>query len=219
MFLRRFLLLFLLTVSPVVANTIIVVGTDTNLGENIFLRENGSNDTAWAGGIDVKVDGHARVLFCVDLFVEINSGGTYNTALDFADTPNLKRVAWLLNNYYPTNAVTGAGLQLAIWDIMSDNGDGFTSGLVRKSTSNGNPTNQTVLNDAMQYETLSIGKSSTSAVIYHNFSIPGGTPAQTLIGLWPNDGGPFAETPEPASIFMILSGLALIGLGRFRRSR
>ena len=89
------------------------------------------------------------------------AGGTYNTALDFADTPNLKRVAWLLNNYYPTNAVTGAGLQLAIWDIMSDNGDGFTSGLVRKSTSNGSPTNATVLADAIQYEALSVGKSST----------------------------------------------------------
>ena len=73
MFLRRFLLLFLLTICPAVANTIIVVGTDTNLGENIFLRENGSNDTAWAGGIDVTVDGYARVLFCVDLFVNINT--------------------------------------------------------------------------------------------------------------------------------------------------
>jgi hypothetical protein len=216
MFLRRFLPLFLLTICPAVANTIIVVGTDSNLGENIFLREDGSNESAWAGGIDVKVDGHNRVLFCVDLFVEINSGGTYNTALDFADTANLKRVAWLLNNYYPTNAVTGAGLQLAIWDIMSDNGDGFTSGLVRKSTSNGNPTNATVLADAIQYEALSVGKSSTNAVVYHNFTIPGGAPAQTLIGLWPTDGGPIA-TPEPASIFMILGGLALIGLGRFRR--
>jgi hypothetical protein len=56
-------------------------------------------------------------------------------------------------------------------------------------------------------------------VVYHNFTIPGGTAAQTLIGLWPTDGGPFAETPEPASILMILSGLALIGMGRFRRSR
>ncbi len=217
MCLRRFLLLFLLTIGPAVANTIIVVGTDNNLGENIYLRENGSNETAWAGGIDVRVDGYARILFCVDLFVNISTE-TYNTVLDFADTPNLKRVAWLLNNYYPTNAVTGAGLQLAIWDIMSDNGDGFTSGLVRKSTSNGNPTNAAVLADAIQYEALSVGKSSTNAVIYHNFAIPGGAPAQTLIGLWPTDGGPIA-TPEPASIFMILSGLALIGLGRFRRGR
>jgi hypothetical protein len=216
MFLRRFLLLFLLTFCPALANTIIVVGTDNNLGENIFLRENGSNETAYAGGIDVRVDGYARVLFCVDLFVNINTG-TYNTALDFADTPNLKRVAWLLNNYYPTNAITGAGLQLAIWDIMSDNGDGFTSGLVRKSTSTSSPTNATVLADAIQYEALSVGKSSTNAVVYHNFTIPGGAPAQTLIGLWPTDGGPIA-TPEPASIFMILGGLALIGLGRFRRA-
>jgi hypothetical protein len=217
MFLRTFLLLFLLTIGPALANTIIVVGTDNNLGQTIYLRENGSNETAWAGGIDVRVDGYARILFCADLFVSISTE-TYNTVLDFADTPNLERVAWLLNNYFPTNAVTGAGLQLAIWDIMSDNGDGFTSGLVRKSSSASNPTNATVLADAIQYETLSVGKSSTNAVVYHNFAISGGAPAQTLIGLWPTDGGPIA-TPEPASIFMILSGLVLIGLGRFRRGR
>ncbi len=99
---------------------------------------------------------------------------------------------------------------------MSDNGDGFTSGLVRKSTSASSPTNATVLADAIQYEALSVGKSSTNAVVYHNFTSPGGTQVQTLIGLWPTDGGPIA-TPEPASIFMILGGLALIGLGRFRR--
>jgi hypothetical protein len=218
MVLRRFLLLSLLTLCPALANTIIIVGADNNLGENIYLRENSTNESAYAGGIDVRVDGYARVLFCVDLFVNISTG-TYNSVLDFADTPNLKRVAWLLNNEYPTNAITGAGLQLAIWDIMSDNGDGFTSGLVRKSTSTQNPTDPTVLADAIQYEALSVGKSSTSAIVYQNYSIPGGTAVQTLIGRWPTDGGPVAETPEPAALVMILSGLALIGLGRFRRGR
>jgi hypothetical protein len=218
MLLRRFLYLSLITIWPALANTIIVVGANNNLGENIYLRENGTNESAYAGGINVKVDGYARVLFCVDLFTDISTG-TYNTALDFADTANLKRVAWLLNNYYPTNAITGAGLQLAIWDIMSDNGDGFTSGLVRKSTSTSNPTDPTVLADAMNYETASVGKSSTAAIVYHNVTVSGGTTVQTLIGLWPNDGGPIAETPEPAAIAMILSGLALIGLGCFRRGR
>src|SRR6516164_1707891 len=103
MFLQRFLFLFLLTICSAAANTIIVVGADNNLGETIYMRENGTNTSAYAGGIDVKVDGYARVLFCVDLFTDISTG-TYNTALDFADTANLKRVAWLLNNYYPTNA-------------------------------------------------------------------------------------------------------------------
>jgi hypothetical protein len=31
------------------------------------------------------------------------------------------------------------------------------------------------------------------------------------------DGGPTTETPEPAASFMVVSGLALIGLGRVRR--
>jgi hypothetical protein len=217
MLLKSFLSLALLSVWPAVANTIIVSGTDSALGENVYIYENGTNKQVWAGGIDIKVDGYTRLAFCIELFVNI-SISTYNTTLDFSDTSaNIQRVAWLLQNQYPTSAAAGAGFQLAVWDIMTDNGDGFSAGLVRKASS-GTATNATVLADAIGYETASSGKkSSVEFVVYHN-STTKGVAVQTLMGPWPTDGGPFPETPEPAAIVMIFSGLVLIGLGRLRRT-
>jgi hypothetical protein len=216
MILRKLFWLSLLAAWPAVADTLIVVGADNNYGENIWIDENGTNKQVWSGGIDIKVNGFSRLAYCIELFVNINVG-TYNTVLDFADTTsNMKRVAWLLNNDYPTTAAQGAGFQLAVWDIMSDSGDGFTSGLVRKSTGTG--TDATVLGDAVAYETASAGKSSNvNIVVYHNTL--NGVAAQTLMGIWPTDSGPIPETPEPAAVVMVLSGLALIGLSRVRRRR
>ena len=138
--------------------------------------------------------------------------------MDFADTSSgIQRVAWLLTNQYPTSAAAGAGFQLAIWDILTDNGDGFSAGKVQKST--GTATNATVLADAIGYETASAGKSSATQFVIYNNTTTQGVKVQTLMGLWPTDGGPVPETPEPASIIMIFSGLALIGLSRIRRAR
>jgi hypothetical protein len=101
---------------------------------------------------------------------------------------------------------------------MTDNGDGFTKGLVRQTTS-GIATDATILADAVAYETASKNKASaTQFVVYHNFTTQG-VAVQTLMGLWPTDGGPVPQTPEPASIILIFSGLALIGLSRIRRVR
>ena len=70
-------------------------GLDSNLGENTTFNDYGKTTTA-GGGIDVTVNGYARVFYCVQLTVSITVTGTYNTVLDFADTPELERVAWLL---------------------------------------------------------------------------------------------------------------------------
>ena len=211
--LKRLMLLAMLSAWPGIANTIIVTGADAALGANVYIYDNGTNQQVWAGGIDIKVNGYTRLAFCIELLVDINIA-TYNTTLDFADTSsNIQRVAWLLTNQYPTTAAQGAGFQLAVWDIMTDNGDGFTKGLVRSST------NATILADAVGYEAASTGKASaTEFVIYHNTTNQG-VAVQTLMGLWPTDGGPVPETPEPASIILIFSGLALIGLSRIRRVR
>lgn len=218
MLLRKIIWLAVLAAWPAVANTLIVVGADNSYGENIWIDENGTNKQVWSGGIDIKVDGFSRMAYCIELFVNINVD-TYNTVLDFADTTaNMKRVAWLLNNDYPTTAAQGAGFQLAVWDIMSDNGDGFTSGLVRQSTSKNNPTDTTVLNDAKAYETASAGKTSNVNIVVYQNTL-NGVAVQTLMGLWPTDGGPIPETPEPAAVVMVVSGLALIGLSRVRRRR
>ncbi|MCX6633348.1 MAG: Cys-Gln thioester bond-forming surface protein [Candidatus Solibacter sp.] len=216
---KRFILLALLAVCPALANTIIVVGTHNSLGQTTWINETAPGGTptnlaAWAGGIDINIDGYSRVVFCVDLFTDINAS-TYKSVLGPPDTDRLKRVGWLLQNQFPTDAAHGAAFQLAIWDIMHDTPDGFDLGSVRRSTDSRNPTSDAVINYALQYETASVGKSSTHAVVYHNSL--NGVPVQTLIGSWPNDGGPVDATPEPAAKVLIVSGLALMGLSRVHR--
>ena len=213
---RQLILLALLGASPCLATTLLyVVGEDT-LGENIYINENGTVTQAWAGGLDINVggtgdgsNGDARVVLCVQLTVSIGKG-TYDTVIDFADTTpfntaNLERAAWLVDHDYPTSPVTGAALQLAIWDIMQDSGDGFNAGYVQAATGT-HATDPTVLADAINYETISVGKATPLAYVYIDTTL-GGAAVQDLIG----------QTPEPAAIVLMVSGLVLIGLSRLRR--
>ena len=186
----------------------------------------------WAGGVDIVVDGYARVVFCVDLLTSVNVPGTYDTTMDFSDTPyispgnysdvpSLKRVGWLLQNEWPSTALDGAALQLAIWGIITDKGDGFgtadaPAGIVSQSTDASHPTDSSVLAAAILYETESAGMSSSFGIVYHNTTLDG-VPVQTLMGPGTDDGGP-SPAPEPATVLMIFGGLALIGVSRLRRS-
>jgi hypothetical protein len=206
------------------ANTIIVQNVDTPLGEQqtLWINENGTNTQLyWAGGINASVDGHVRVMWCVQLFVNISLNTTYNTVVDWADTPQLQRVGWLMENVVGgvTTKIQGAAFQLAIWDIIEDNGNGFApgAGKVSQSTSTLHPTDPTVLTLAQQYESQSAGKLYEWVPVYHNTQRSNGTPVQNLIGPVVNDGGVDSVAPEPKGWWLMLGGLALIGLGRGRR--
>jgi hypothetical protein len=235
MVLNRFLLFALLTVCPAVANTILVSGVDSSLGlqQSLYIDENGTpTQIYWAGGIDITVDGYTRAVFCVELFTDIYLNTTYNTTMDYPETANLERVAWLLQDEWPsaptyTGAALqtqGAGLQLAIWDIMENNGDGFgtaatSTGSVSQSTDPNNPTNPAVLLAAQQYEALSAGRSSTSGIVYYNVTVNGGAAVQNLMGTSMeahDDGGP-SPVPEPGTVILMLGGLAMIAANRLRR--
>jgi hypothetical protein len=218
-----------------VADTILVSGVDSSLGlqQSLYIDENGTpTQIYWAGGINITVDGYNRVVFCVELFTDIYLNTSYNTTMDYPDTANLERVAWLLQYESPsaptytgtTLQTQGAGLQLAIWDIIENNGDGFgtataTTGSVSQSTDPNNPTNPAVLLAAQQYEAASVGKISASGIVYYNVTVNGGTAVQNLMGTIMeahNDGGP-SPAPEPAAVILILSGLAMIAVGRLHR--
>lgn len=98
--------------------------------------ENGDAN-GYAGAVNITVsdtvDGTVdTIAFCVDLFT--SSGlSTYNTTLQSPSTvTNGGRVAWLLQSLPSVDTATeGSGLQLAIWDIVHDNGDGLAAGVVR----------------------------------------------------------------------------------------
>jgi hypothetical protein len=207
------------------ANSIILTSVDTPLGEQqtLWIDENGTNTQLyWAGGINASVDGHPRVLWCVQLLVDINLNTTYNTTVDFADTPNLQRVGWMMQNQVAgvTTQLQGAAFQLAVWDIMEDNGDGFAAGAgkVTQSTDPTHPTDPAVLAAAAQYESASAGKSYTWIPIYHNVTTTTGSPVQNLAGPLVNDGGPLSFTPEPGDLALVLGGLALMAAGRWRKT-
>ena len=120
-----------------------------------------------------------------------------------------------------TSAQQGAGIQLAIWDIVEDGGDGFSAGSVQAVTDTGNPedpnvTDPNVLRWARFYEWVSKGKSSDSAFVYQNVNMPTGQPAQMLEGPLFLDGGP-VPAPEPSTF--ALAGLALMGICKLALAR
>jgi hypothetical protein len=203
------------------ATTITLNNLDGNLGENVTFNDYGNVTTNWAGGVDASIAGYARVLYCVQLQVNIYVPGTYNSVLDYADTASLQRVGWLMQFHAPgqvssgvageSTAADGAGFQLALWDILQDNADGFGVGNVQ--TVAATPTN--VVAAANYYESISAGMSGTAAIIYDNRTLDG-VEQQTLIGFWATDQGP-SPAPEASTILLMLSGLVLVGLSRLRR--
>jgi len=217
----RLLLALALSAGSLYADTIVVTGVDAPLGmqQSLWIDEKGTaTQLYWAGGINANVDNtYVRTMWCVQLFVDISLGQTYKTTIDWADTPQLQRVAWMVQNIAPglSTQTQGAAFQLAVWDIIEDNGDGFAvgAGNVYQSTSTTNPTNAGVLTLASQYETQSVGHAFKYEPVYHNVTVADGTAVQNLIGPVPYDGGPFGTAPEPADAALVLSGLALIGAG------
>lgn len=201
---------------PASAGTITFNGVDTDRGRNIWFNADGRDRYVFSGAYDITVNGEIDVLaMCVEFFKTISTG-TYDSVLDAPSTINLgNRIAWLIerNLQFIDSRDKGAGLQLALWDLVHDSGDGFAAGRIRRSSSY--TTNAAVLGFANDFITSSIGQSSNSAVIYWNTNQGDGKMRQTLISGVPNPGG--EEVPEPATV--LLMGSALLGCAWMRRRR
>ena len=216
---------------------------DWNRGESIWINQDGSDQYAYFAGvvaIELSQNGqqYNRDTLCVDLFTDINLGVNYGTEVlrpDQVPGKNLQRVSWLIDNAllptqgpsYPsvlsssdwvTTAAQGAGIQLAVWDITHDGGDGFYSGRVQASTASGQLTDPTALAWAETYEALSVGHQSDQAFVYQNWDLTTMAPAQMLEGPMFLDHGP---SPAPESATYLLTGISLIVLASrtHRRAR
>jgi hypothetical protein len=194
-----------------------ILSVDTNRGQNTWTNQNGTDTNSFLGVIRVSLDGAGPLdAFCIDAFVSVSVNDNYAVNLTDPSSAQRQRVAWLLNSQLPTlNALPNgtdkrqrfAALQLTIWDIVHDNGDGFGAGLIRWDTSgtNNTPTNVRTYSDL--YRTLSSGQSLANFgwIATH---VNGPTVKQTLFVV-PN--------PEPATALLLLPALVLLRL-RSRRA-
>lgn len=199
------------------ADTLSVTGTGYGLYGVPVTADMG----AWAVQIFVTIDNRPYTAYCVDLFTNITFA-SYNTTPSNPDTlpPWGTRLAWIYSTYAPLvasaadpNAAAGA-LQLALWDVRHDGGDGLDQGIIQLDTSYRTMSpGSAILSAANAIVLASQGKSSHQASILHNFSF-NGTPAQDLItdGSWPE------PTPEPSTVAMMGAGAAA-WLGHWWRKR
>jgi len=203
------LVLLVLLAGSSQAATLNVLSVDTTRGRNVSLNIDGTDSTYFAGVIVGSYNGGTSFdLFCVDLFTDI-SYGLYDSYTRLPELDGYEnRVAWLYDAIYNRSTINttalGAGLQVAIWDIIHDGGDGPNAGRIRSNSN----TPTAVVTNWNSFLTTSLGQSSTDAVIYVNSQ--GAIPAQNLIGL------PMSEQPEPGTIAMLGAGLIIL---RWRLSR
>lgn len=182
-------------------------------GSNVDLKINGDLDSVFAGQLLITLDAQSAVAFCVDLFSPL-SRTTYNTTLGSPVTfTNGGRAAWIVENYaqnITTNAAAAA-VQLALWEVVHDNGSGLSAGIIRAAST----VSSSLKMEANNIVAASLGQSSNNATILYNTFASSGAKAQTLIVYTP----PTSEVPEPSSVAMLSIGAAGIGFGVYRKRK
>ena len=194
---------------------------DTMLNGQVAAAPTTATENVGIGVMNVSFDGSLQLqdAFCVDRFGYI-SNGNYTVNLSAPSIVNNgERAAWMLHDVLPLiNAAPivadaqnlAAALQLAIWDVVHDNGDGFQAGRVQQSSQVSTPTDPIILSLAQAFVNGSVGQSFANAYVISDVTI--GSITQRLIVERPGDG-----VPEPSTWALALTGLVWAALRRAKR--
>jgi PEP-CTERM motif len=186
--------------APASATTLNLIQANTNRGEFLSISFSGVERTSFAGAVSFSINGSSTLfdMFCVDLTTHAYLNSPYEAiALPPTTIDNGLRAAWLFETYNASaqTVVSGAALQLALWDIVHDGGNGLSTGLFQSTTN----TPADVIAAASILITASQGHTSANAVVWQ--SVLGKSDRQSMI----------SETPEPGTIGLLASGLVLVG--------
>ncbi len=204
-----------IALSPCFGITMTADGSIPSLYQVIGLSLDGNSTNYYAGQIGVRFDdGSPALLFCADPLVWLRNDAVAVTPTPASGWSFGPRLAWMYFNYAAniTQSWEAAALQFAAWDVVLDNGNGFSSGRLQSRPD----TDAQVLAQATSILAASIGQSSGGVT----FFIPeqGPSYSQTLFGLSPMAYGFAAtETPEPANYWLLGGGLLALGTWHRRR--
>lgn len=213
--LRSFALLGIFSVSgAAMAGTLDVSSMSAGKFQVVNIAVYGGSLSVYAGPQASSYNGGAQFDgYCVDLahdqYLPASFAATTRGASTFL--PNGERIAKLVNQFSSTvnDADKGAALQLAIWDILVDGGDGVNVGNFQAS---GLTTG--TQSYFSSYLTANIAGASSIATVYEaDFHGAGNNVNQNLIGAGGNGGT--EAVPEPAS----MAALAMGGLAFLRRRK
>src|SRR5688572_16478270 len=155
--------------APASASIVTVEGVDPLRGGNLWLRIDNVDKQAYAGIILIDADDGmtpmARSVVCADLFVNVSINDVIPVNETAPSTSRMQRAAWLFLNRFPevASVTLGQALQIAIWDVIHDNGNGLSAGRVRADTSGSNQTPTAVRNAVAAMLSASVGRSASNA--------------------------------------------------------
>ena len=183
----------------------------SGLGGSVPLTMNATVETVFAGQLFGNLDGRSIITYCLDLFTGIDYIAYNTTTGPPSGYSNGGRASWILENYggRVNGNESAMALQLALWDVVHDGGDGLSVGSVILDGS----ASATIRNAAQDIILASFGHSSSNATILYNVDPSTGFDAQTLITFDPS-----LATPEPSTYGLMGVGLTVI-LARWKRKR